>query len=70
MSLRYIGKGFPNDMKKIFWQPAEIRENIKTDSLHEKIRTLQLVRIKKAKSENRVAFRLRFMSCERCLLCC
>lgn len=25
---------------------------------------------KKAKSENRTAFRLRFMSCERCLLCC
>ena len=24
---------------------------------------------KKAKSENRAAFRLRFMSCERCLLC-
>ena len=32
---------------------------------------LQLVRIakKKAKSENRAAFRLHFMSCERCLLC-
>ena len=31
----------------------------------------QLVRItKKAKPENRTAFRLRFMSCERCLLCC
>ena len=25
---------------------------------------------KKAKPENRAAFRLRFMSCERCLLCC
>lgn len=24
----------------------------------------------KAKSENRAAFRLRFMSCERSLLCC
>ena len=31
----------------------------------------QLVRItKKAKPENRTAFRLRFMSCEHCLLCC
>ena len=31
---------------------------------------LQLVRIaKKAKSENRAAFRLHFISCERCLLC-
>lgn len=31
---------------------------------------LQLIRIaKKAKSENRAAFRLHFISCERCLLC-
>ena len=70
VSLRYIGKGFPNDMKKNFWKPVEKSENIKTGTLHEKMRMLRRVRIKKAKSENRAAFRLRFISWERCLLCC
>ena len=71
MSSRYISKDFPNDKKEDFGQGRMGKTENKNGHSSWGMKKRQLVRItKKAKPENRTAFRLRFMSCERCLLCC